>query len=1343
MFSGYDPYAGYYNPDGTPYTYDPNAYTAHDASAAPVEASAAVAANAETAAAAADPSGAASTPVVTPAGTAEALTDASLLVAPTTAEQIADTTGLSGEHAANLLSVDEKASLEQQQEAAEVAQREAEQRFQKAEEQRRNAKVKADEQAAVAAAAQAQAQAEAQAELHRQLQQRLADAQAASLAQEAEKEKRRAQPVTLKGARLAFTAPKAPGKAAATEQTGEPGSNALLGARKPDVTIKLEPRPQPPSAAVANKGAVKPEPPAPGPVKKPGQLFLPQPSTVKNAYLLMAQNKKAADKSAPARQASPPRGPSPRRRPTPPRSPPRRLPSPDSEDEQSRQRSLQEASKKVKGRGNRRYRPEDGGLAEAEAAMGTINGMDRQERDEHRSKHKHHRHHRHRPRDRDGNVIEPSGSGHMSPDRFARPADRAPPSRYVPPPYDQAVDPQSTNGRPGQSLFPGAFSSYNPPPQGEGGHPRHAQLRQQASMQQSQGYDRHHDRYVPTQQQPSDLHGAFHAQPGQGQGQGLPRQLSAQAPAQQRVSGLPMLSDSSEDEDDLPLPGSTSMRAMSVLQKYLSGVDGAAAAAPTTAAATPPAAAAAPMAAPRSAPVAKAALHIPTEPIPGQIQLSSRSVQGRAPPQQAPAPAIATSGYGSDSEHSQLNGNLGSGLGRRGASGGGGAAASDDMDMSPILDKGDSLDAKALAKLPAQLREAAAAAMARHKAELPNQPMERSIDIPGEPAGRPAQHAKRAQRQYRQRGVGEEAEGAVGPVALPNQDAGVAAATRMQEQEYEARARAKRARGEEVQEAEAADDGKRRSKKHKKHHKKEKRERSSRREPESAPAVPLQDRRFVKPPQDDFNRRPEYPPPQQQQQQQGQGPFNRQGNYNQQQGPSQPPGFQLKPSFNQDQAYGGRPDFKQRQQQGYNARDAAPAARRRRQFSDRRTISRSRSPSRSRSRSYSRSRSRSYSRSPSRSRLRSASPRRYNRSVTPPPRRTFGPRPHQHPAAPAPVHGIPPPGSGPAPPQAPPQPYGVLPSVSSFPPSSGAFGHMAPNPLAGMFQPLPAAPPTNPMLVNQQAAAEKAAKAAKRLYVGNLPFETSQAELTSFFDTIMADTGAVAADTEEQGSAVTSCTLYDRSSAAAGPKAKYAFLNLRSVEETSNCVAFDGVYFKTNCLKVRRPDDYDAKKVADLGPSEPSQALNSLVLSQLKRPPPPPPAPILPPAPVLPLGPMPSGEVEDGEVGVAAPVVTRVLKLEHMVARDELLDEEEYSDIVEDITEEIETKYGHITQIAIPRPATPADRVTTGVGFVFVAFEDPAAAVKAQKALHGRMFGENKIDASYYNEAQMQQKIFL
>ena len=94
-----------------------------------------------------------------------------------------------------------------------------------------------------------------------------------------------------------------------------------------------------------------------------------------------------------------------------------------------------------------------------------------------------------------------------------------------------------------------------------------------------------------------------------------------------------------------------------------------------------------------------------------------------------------------------------------------------------------------------QLREAAAAAMARHKGEAPPQAVERAIDIPGDPPGRLPQHAKRAQRQYRQRGGEEEADAGAAPARLPNQDAGVAAATRMQEQEYEARARAKRGRG--------------------------------------------------------------------------------------------------------------------------------------------------------------------------------------------------------------------------------------------------------------------------------------------------------------------------------------------------------------------------------------------------------------------------------------------------------------------------------------------------------------------------------------------------------------------
>ena len=46
------------------------------------------------------------------------------------------------------------------------------------------------------------------------------------------------------------------------------------------------------------------------------------------------------------------------------------------------------------------------------------------------------------------------------------------------------------------------------------------------------------------------------------------------------------------------------------------------------------------------------------------------------------------------------------------------------------------------------------------------------------------------------------------------------------------------------------------------------------------------------------------------------------------------------------------------------------------------------------------------------------------------------------------------------------------------------------------------------------------------------------------------------------------------------------------------------------------------------------------------------------------------------------------------------------------------------------------------MGFVFVEFADPAASIKAQKALHGRMFGDNQIDASYYSEDLMAQKVY-
>ena len=198
--------------------------------------------------------------------------------------------------------------------------------------------------------------------------------------------------------------------------------------------------------------------------------------------------------------------------------------------------------------------------------------------------------------------------------------------------------------------------------------------------------------------------------PGPGNTRHAPGQVPAQPAQQSAASGLPVLSDSSEDEDELPLPGSTSMRAMSVLQKYLSGSSAEAqpAQAPTPAAQVT-----------NNAPAA--ASYVPPSSTQGPPLAQPSAGQGRALHSRAPvharAPAAAPSGYSSDSDHSQMNGAVGGAL-AKGPSAAAETDANDDMDMSPIVepDKVDSLDTGALAKLPAQVTPAATALSLNHTA---------------------------------------------------------------------------------------------------------------------------------------------------------------------------------------------------------------------------------------------------------------------------------------------------------------------------------------------------------------------------------------------------------------------------------------------------------------------------------------------------------------------------------------------------------------------------------------------------------------------------------------------------
>lgn len=85
---------------------------------------------------------------------------------------------------------------------------------------------------------------------------------------------------------------------------------------------------------------------------------------------------------------------------------------------------------------------------------------------------------------------------------------------------------------------------------------------------------------------------------------------------------------------------------------------------------------------------------------------------------------------------------------------------------------------------------------------------------------------------------------------------------------------------------------------------------------------------------------------------------------------------------------------------------------------------------------------------------------------------------------------------------------------------------------------------------------------ARRLYVGNIPFGVTEDEMMDFFNQQMHLIGLAQAD----GNPVLACQInLDKN---------FAFLEFRSIDETSQAMAFDGINFKGQVLKIRRPHDY-------------------------------------------------------------------------------------------------------------------------------------------------------------------------
>jgi splicing factor U2AF subunit len=115
------------------------------------------------------------------------------------------------------------------------------------------------------------------------------------------------------------------------------------------------------------------------------------------------------------------------------------------------------------------------------------------------------------------------------------------------------------------------------------------------------------------------------------------------------------------------------------------------------------------------------------------------------------------------------------------------------------------------------------------------------------------------------------------------------------------------------------------------------------------------------------------------------------------------------------------------------------------------------------------------------------------------------------------------------------------------------------------------------------------ARPARRVYIGGLPMGTTSDDLAAHVNFVLA----LAGGTICPGAPVTSCTVFsDRA---------YAFVELRSVEEASNCMALDGVPFRDSArLRVRRPNNYDAAAAMLLGPTSPDPGMDGSRLGAVR-----------------------------------------------------------------------------------------------------------------------------------------------
>jgi splicing factor U2AF subunit len=228
-------------------------------------------------------------------------------------------------------------------------------------------------------------------------------------------------------------------------------------------------------------------------------------------------------------------------------------------------------------------------------------------------------------------------------------------------------------------------------------------------------------------------------------------------------------------------------------------------------------------------------------------------------------------------------------------------------------------------------------------------------------------------------------------------------------------------------------------------------------------------------------------------------------------------------------------------------------------------------------------------------------------------------------------------------------------------------------------------------------------KIYRELFVGNTGPEMNEVELQDFLGAAMQQVGL----TLKPGNPIVTTRM----------SGKFAFVEMRSIEETNSALNLNGIPYKGFNLRVGRPSKYN-------GPVTPHMEWNELLAKFM-------------------AGELQPGSLARGATATAAaapasdlpPYATSVIRLTNMVTGPDLEDDEEFRDILEDTREEC-SKFGEVIEVVIPRGSE------TGVGLILVEFRDAREAHKAATALAGRTFDGRRVEASFYDESKFASRTF-